>query len=163
MGIVDTVTTLAQLPTLLKLKKGMQLRPLEEKDCLGAQVERNAELYGQSRAITFEGRTVNWSEFNSLSNQFAHALKNQGLRAGDTASVFMENRIEFLAMVIALNKLGVTAALINTNLSGKPLAHCISVTKSKKCIVGEERSDPLSGVKDELDLCLLYTSDAADE
>ena len=90
MGIVDTVTTLAQLPTLLKLKKGMQLRPLEEKDCLGAQVERNAELYGQSRAITFEGRTVNWSEFNSLSNQFAHSLKNQGLRAGDTASVFME-------------------------------------------------------------------------
>ena len=152
MGIVDIVTTLAQLPTLLKLKKGMQLRPLEEKDCLGAQVERNAELYGQSRAITFEDRTVNWSEFNSLSNQFAHSLKNQGLRAGDTASVFMENRIEFLAMVIALNKLGVTAALINTNLSGKPLAHCISVTKSKKCIVGEERSEPLSGVKDELDL-----------
>ena len=109
----------------------MQLRPLEEKDCLGAQVERNAELYGQSKAITFEGKTVNWSEFNSLSNQFAHSLKNQGLRAGDTASVFMENRIEFLAMVIALNKLGVTAALINTIYQASHSLCCISVTKSK--------------------------------
>ena len=152
MGIVDALTTLTQLPSLLKLKKGLKPRPLEEKDCLGALVERNARLYGLSKAISFEGRQVNWEEFNALSNQFAHTFKNQGLKAGDTASVFMENRIEFLVTVIALNKLGITAALINTNLSGKSLAHCISVTKSKKCIVGEEKSESLSEVKDQLDL-----------
>ena len=118
MGIVDAINTLVQLPSLLKLKKGLRPRPLEEKDCLGAQVERNARLYGRSNAITFENRSVNWMEFNALSNQFAYAFKNQDLKAGDTASVFMENRIEFLATVIALNKLGVTAALINRNLSG---------------------------------------------
>ena len=152
MGIVDALTTLTQLPSLLKLKKGLKPRPLEEKDCLGALVERNARLYGLSKAISFEGRQVNWEEFNALSNQFAHTFKNQGLKAGDTASVFMENRIEFLVTVIALNKLGITAALINTNLSGKSLAHCISVTKSKKCIVGEEKSESLSEIKDQLDL-----------
>ena len=152
MGIVDALTTLTQLPSLLKLKKGLKPRPLEEKDCLGALVERNARLYGLSNAISFEGRQVNWEEFNALSNQFAHTFKNQGLKAGDTASVFMENRIEFLVTVIALNKLGITAALINTNLSGKSLAHCISVTKSKKCIVGEEKSESLSEIKDQLDL-----------
>ena len=129
MGIVDALTTLTKLPSLLKLKKGLKPRPLEEKDCLGALVERNARLYGLSKAISFEGRQVNWEEFNALSNQFAHTFKDQGLKAGDTASVFMENRIEFLVTVIALNKLGITAALINTNLSGKSLAHCISVTK----------------------------------
>ncbi len=152
MGIVDALTTITQLPSLLKLKKGLKPRPLEEKDCLGALVERNARLYGLSKAISFEGRQVNWEEFNALSNQFAHTFKNQGLKAGDTASVFMENRIEFLVTVIALNKLGITAALINTNLSGKSLAHCISVTKSKKCIVGEEKSESLSEIKDQLDL-----------
>ena len=152
MGIVDAINTLVQLPSLLKLKKGLRPRPLEEKDCLGAQVERNARLYERSNAITFENRSVNWMEFNALSNQFAYAFKNQDLKAGDTASVFMENRIEFLATVIALNKLGVTAALINTNLSGRPLTHCISVTKSKKCIFGEEKSESLSEIKCELDL-----------
>ena len=44
MGIVDALTTLTQLPSLLKLKKGLRPRPLEEKECLGAQVERNARL-----------------------------------------------------------------------------------------------------------------------
>ena len=51
MGIVDTISTLAQLPTLLKLKKGMQPRAIDEKDCLGAQVEENARQFGQSNAI----------------------------------------------------------------------------------------------------------------
>ena len=152
MGIVDTISTVAQLPTLLKLKKGMQPRGIEEKDCLGAQVEENARQFGQSNAIIFEGAKLNWSEFNALSNKFAHSFKAQGLIPGDTVSVFMENRIEFLATVIALNKMGITAALINTNLTGRPLSHCISVTESKKCIVGEERATALSGIKDDLDL-----------
>ena len=90
-----------------------------------------------------EGKELNWIEFNGLSNQYANAFKAQGLGRGDTVSIMMENRIEFLATVIALNKLGVTAALINTNLSGRPLTHCISVTKSKKCIFGEEKSESL--------------------
>jgi citronellyl-CoA synthetase len=152
MGIVDTISTIAQLPTLLKLKKGMQPRATDEKDCLGAQVEENARQFGQSSAVIFEGVKLNWSEFNALSNRFAHSFREQGLVAGDTVSVFMENRIEFLATVIALNKMGITAALINTNLTGKPLSHCISVTQSKKCIVGEERTDPLASIKDDLGL-----------
>ena len=152
MGIIDTVSTIMQLPTLLKLKKGMQPRALEERDCLGAQVETNAVQIGKSNAIIFEGSIVSWSQFNALSNQYAHSFKEKGLVAGDTVSVFMENRIEFLATIIALNKLGITAALINTNLTGKPLSHCISVTKSKKCVVGEERLDALSKIKEGLGL-----------
>ena len=152
MGIVDTISTLAQLPTLLKLKKGMQPRAIDEKDCLGAQVEENARQFGQSNAIIFEGAKLNWSEFNALSNRFAHSFRAQGLVPGDTVSVFMENRIEFLATIIALNKMGITAALINTNLTGRPLSHCVSVTQSKKCIVGEERVEPLSSIKDDLEL-----------
>ena len=152
MGIIDTVSTIMQLPTLLKLKKGMQPRALEERDCLGAQVETNAVQIGKSNAIIFEGSIVSWSQFNALSNQYARSFKEKGLVAGDTVSVFMENRIEFLATIIALNKLGITAALINTNLTGKPLSHCISVTKSKKCVVGEERLDALSKIKEGLGL-----------
>nr|MCH9820043.1 long-chain-acyl-CoA synthetase [Gammaproteobacteria bacterium] len=49
-------------------------------------------------------------------------------------------------------KIGVTAGLINTNLTGKPLVHCITVTHSKKCIFGSEVSGALNEVKDELGL-----------
>jgi len=150
MGLIDLTRTLVQVPTLLALKKGMVPRPLEERDCIAAQVQRNAESYPQRVAIIFEGQQVTWFELNARSNQLAHAFLAQGLGRGDTASVIMENRIEFLCVIFALNKIGVIAALININLAGKQLTHCISIIGSKKCIYGEELGDALDDVKSEL-------------
>jgi len=152
MGIRDVVSVLSELPTLLKLKKGMVPRPASVADCFGARVEANAAQWGSRPAIHFEGDEVTWSEFNALANQYANYLKAQGVVRGDTVSVIMENRIEFLALLVGVNKIGVTAGLINTNLTGKPLMHCITVTHSKKCIFGSEISGALSEIKDELGL-----------
>lgn len=152
MGIVDTARTLSNLPTLLALKKGMAPRPITDTDSYGAQVQRNAEAFGDRTAILFEGKEVTWSEFNAMANRFAHTLTTQGLKRGDTASVVMENRIEFLATIVALNKIGAVGALINTNLRGRQLKHCITVTDSQKCIFGEELGDALHEVKGDLDL-----------
>ena len=127
MGIVDTARTLSNLPTLLTLKKGMKPRPLTDTDCFGAQVQRNAEAFGDRIAFLFEGEQITWSEFNALANRLARTLTESGLQRGDTASVVMENRIEFLATIVALNKIGAVGALINTNLRGRQLTHCITV------------------------------------
>ncbi|MDG1234295.1 MAG: long-chain-acyl-CoA synthetase [Pseudomonadales bacterium] len=152
MGIIDVVSVLSEMPTLLKLKKGMVPRPATVADCFGARVEANANKFGHRSAIVFEDQEVTWSEFNALANQYAHYLKSQGVQRGDTVSVIMENRIEFLALLVGVNKIGVTAGLINTNLTGKPLIHCITVTKSKKCIFGSEISGALNEIKAELAL-----------
>ncbi len=157
MGIRDVASALADLPTLLALKKGMQPRPLEEKDCIAAAVERNAATIGDLPAIVAAAAngtttTVTWAEFNALANRYAHMLKGSGLQRGDVVSVMMENRIEFLALLTGANKLGVTAGLINTNLRQRPLSHCITVTASKKCIFGAEVQDAIQEVKDELPL-----------
>ena len=152
MGIIDTIRTLTEVPTLLKLKKGMAPRSLEDKDCFSACVARNAAAYPDRCAIIFEDKEVTWAQFNELSNRLAHTLTAQGLERGDTASLIMENRIEFLATLVAMNKIGVIGALINTNLRGRQLVHCITVTDSKKCIFGEELGDALHEVKAELDL-----------
>ncbi len=152
MGIVDIASTLVQVPTLLKLKKGMVPRPLDTVDSIAAQVEDNAVRFGERNAIVFEGHELTWGEFNALANQYAHTLKAEGVNRGDTVSVIMENRIEFLALIVGLNKLGATAALINTNLTGRPLTHCITVTKSRKCIFGGEVDEALAEVKGDLGL-----------
>ena len=166
MAIRDVVSALADLPTLLALKRGLKPRPLETKDCLGALVEHNAARIGQFSAIVCEGEEVTWAQFNARANRYAHALKAAGLRRGDVASVMMENRIAFLAVVVALNKLGVTAGLINTNLRERPLTHCVSVTESKKCVFGSEVGEAIEQVKNELDLkegedyCMVPDSEA---
>jgi citronellyl-CoA synthetase len=149
---VDVARALSNVPTLLALKRGMKPRPVDEHDCFAANVERNATAFPDRTAIIFEGKSVTWSEFNAQCNRFASAFKAQGLRRGDAVSVMMENRIELLATIVALNKLGVVAGLINTNLRGRPLAHCITVTESRTCVFGEEVDDAIAEVKDELPL-----------
>ena len=152
MGLVDVVSTLTNVPTLLKLKKAMAPQPGDTKGCFAAWVEASAANLPNNSAILFEGQEVTWSEFNTLANRYANFLKDQGVTRGDTVSVIMENRIEFLATIIGLNKIGAVGALINTNLTGRPLTHCITVTESKKCIFGAELLNAIDEVKGELDL-----------
>ena len=166
MGLRDVASTLAQVPTLLALKKELKPRPYAEKDCFARQVEANAARFGERTAIVFEGRSVTWAEFNALANRYANHLASQGVVRGDVVSLVMENRIEFLAVTVALNKLGATAAFINTNLRGRPLIHCITVTESKKCVFGEELAPALAEVKSELPLAegqdYLFVPDAGE-
>lgn len=152
MGIVDTVKTLMHLPLLLKLKREMVPRSVDERFCLGAQVAKNAAAWPDGVAYSCDGRTITWDGFNKLANRYAHSFLARGCQMGDTVSVMMENRIEFLGVIFGLNKIGVTAALLNTNLTGKPLTHCISTTSSRACVVGEECSAAIAGIMGELNL-----------
>ena len=152
MGVVDIVRTLTHVPTLLQLKKEMAPKPDSTIGSMGGWIENNATNLGQQTAIVFEGNTIGWQDFNAMSNRLANYLSEQGIERGDTVSVIMENRIEFLATIVALNKLGAVGALINTNLTGRPLVHCITVTESKKCIFGAELATAINGVKAELSL-----------
>jgi long-subunit acyl-CoA synthetase (AMP-forming) len=76
----------------------MTPRPADVTDCFGARVEENARQHGNHSAIVCEGKTVNWSQFNALANQYADAMRDQGLVRNDRVCVMMENRIEFLAL-----------------------------------------------------------------
>jgi citronellyl-CoA synthetase len=141
MSLRDIIATLAETPTLLQVAIAVKPRPPTTCDSIAARVESTTARFPQHKAVIFEGRTLTWSELNALSNQYAAVLNAQGLARGDAVSVVMENRIEFLGTLIALNKLGIIAALINTNLTGKPLLHCMKITRSKMCIFGAERMD----------------------
>lgn len=152
MGIVNVASTLAELPTLAKLSKLTKPRPLDTCDSLANRAEQVAAQFADRPAIIFEGKTVSWRELNALANRYANTLKAQGLSKGDAVSLLMENRVEFVAMLIAVNKIGVAAALINTNLTGRSLVHCVDITQSRKCIFGEERSQAIADIRNELSL-----------
>ena len=152
MDIRGFFSALIELPPLMALKKAMVPRPDSDRDCIGAAVEKNAERFGDLTAVVSEEDQVTWAELNALANRYAEFLMAAGLQRGDAVSIMMENRIEYLAAIIATNKLGVTAGLINSNLRERPLSHCIAVTESKKCIFGGEVQDAIDQVRGELDL-----------
>jgi len=147
MSLRDVVTTLAEATTLINVVKEVKPRPISTRDCFAARAERTAARFPDRTAVIFEGQRRTWRELNAEANRYAAALRALGLRRGDAVSVVMENRIEFLSTLIALNKLGIIAGLINTNLTGKPLIHCMKITNSRMCIFGEERLDAVDQVR----------------
>lgn len=48
----------------------------------------------------------------------------------------MDNRPEFIFTWLGLVKIGVCVSLINTNLTGKPLIHSLSVCGATHAIIG---------------------------
>ena len=163
MSLRDVTATLKEAPILLQVAREVRPRPLSTCDSFAARVEGVAERFPYHTAIIFEGKTRTWSELNAQANRYTAALRGRGLKKGDTASLMMENRIEYLATLLALNKLGVTAALINTNLTGRSLLHCIKITHSKVCIFGEERLNAIADITSEADLeSYLFVPDAGE-
>jgi citronellyl-CoA synthetase len=64
----------------------------------------------------------------------------------------MQNRIDFIACMLGIHKLGAIAGMINTNIGKQQLVHSINLIESKKCIFGEELTEPLKEITSELKL-----------
>ena len=166
MSLSDFFSVVKDIPTLLMLKKGLKPRPSHMKDSVGLQFSETAKTYRAQTAILFEGKSISWGECNSLVNRYAHTLEHVGVTRGDAVSIVMQNRIEFIALVVAINKLGAIAGLINTNLRATPLQHCIVTTNSKVCVFGTELGNAIGEVRENINLTreqLLAIPDRDDE
>jgi len=115
-------------------------------DDLEAAVDR----YRDRRALTFEGRTVSFAEMDALANRYAHWAKSQGLTRGQTVALFMPNRLEYLPIWYGLSKVGVICALINNQLAGAGLAHCLNISNALHVLVDGDTSAALMAARDQL-------------
>jgi citronellyl-CoA synthetase len=124
----------------------------EEQFSLGALFEDTATQYPDNIMLLFEGRQWTYRQFNEEVNRLAHLLRSTGVEKGDSVALIMENRAEFAMAMLAIVKLGASAALINNSLSGSALVHCFKATNATRCVIGEERVDVLQEVLGDLGL-----------
>jgi fatty-acyl-CoA synthase len=103
------------------------------------------------KAITFEKRTLTYGELDAIANRHAHWAKSINLRRGQTVALFMPNRLEYFAIWYGLSKIGVITALINNQLSGAALAHCLKISGAAHIIVDDETSPVFEAAKPLLD------------
>ena len=102
-------------------------------------VEDVVDRHGTNVAFRFEGILTTYDEFEARANRFAHWALEQGLTAGDCVALFMENRPDYVAFWYGMSKIGVVTALINSNLEGEALAHCINIAEAKHIITGTDQ------------------------
>lgn len=102
--------------------------------------------------ISFEGQEITYADFEARANRFAHWGQSVGLKAGDTIALFMENRPDYIAFWFGMAKLAVRTALINYNLSGAGLAHCMNVVDCKAILMNPELAGNFASARDQVKL-----------
>ena len=77
-------------------------------------------------------------------NQYARWALDQGIGQGEVVGLLMTNRPEYLAIWLGITSVGGVVSLLNINLTGPSLAHCINVVSPKHLIVASEFAGQLA-------------------
>ncbi|KAL2146427.1 hypothetical protein VTI28DRAFT_3896 [Corynascus sepedonium] len=76
--------------------------------------------------LRFEDKTYTYAQAYDTVLRYADWLKERrGVKKGELVALNFQNTDTFIFLLFALWSLGAVPALINYNLTGKPLAHCI--------------------------------------
>ncbi len=143
-----------------KLKKFSEFREVpwflssqESKDSIGLRIEQRARDFPERMIMYYEEEKYTNFKFNSFVNQYAnYFLDKVGLKKGDIAVVFLENRSEIMFTIIAMAKIGVISSLINTRQQDQSLIHSITHAPGNVFIIGEELIDPFLSIQSRLNL-----------
>jgi len=111
---------------------------------LPAVIEERAAQSGNAPALISERESLSYDALTKRVNQYARWSLAQGIGKGECVGLLMPNRPEFLAIWLGITQAGGVAALLNTNLTGASLAHCIHLVAPKHLIVDQELADSLA-------------------
>lgn len=111
---------------------------------------RNAEAAPHDLAFEMDDEHLTWSELVNTTSRMAHTLAAAGVKQGDVVAVLAENSPFYIAAVLGVSRVGATAALVNTNLRGRPLSHAIESSNAKIVLVSHTLE---SGLRDCEELC----------
>ncbi|MYE81091.1 MAG: long-chain-acyl-CoA synthetase, partial [Gammaproteobacteria bacterium] len=128
---------LSAVGPILKALPLLRLRA-DSRHTIADYIERQVAKYADLPFILFEDRRITYREYNAMANRIAHWGLSVGLKAGDTIGFMMENRAEYVPVWSGFSKIGVKAALINTNLVGASVVHALEVAGAERLLLGPE-------------------------
>jgi fatty-acyl-CoA synthase len=115
-----------------------------------AVIEELAGTFEQAPALLSDGECLTYRALAERSARYARWAIEQGLAKGDAVCLLMPNRPEYMAIWLGITRVGGVVALLNTNLAGLSLAHCINVAASRHLIVAAELVDRVTAVRQHL-------------
>ncbi len=127
-----------------------KVRPSSETS-LADFIEERVRAAPHRIAILFEDQKVTNAELDARANQVARWATAQGIERGDVVALLMGNSPEYIMTWLGLAKIGAVAALLNTNLRGQPLAHCLGVAQAKHVVVGADLGDSLASAREHVE------------
>jgi fatty-acyl-CoA synthase len=94
-----------------------------------------ARRHGDRLALFSDTERLTYRELNGRANRYARWARAIGIGKGDVVALLMPNRPEYVCVWLGIAKAGGVTALMNTNLTGASLAHCVNVVNARAIIV----------------------------
>lgn len=113
-------------------------------DELALRHRDNVALLGAEERFTY-------GELLDRANRYARWALARGIGKGDTVALMMLNRPEYIAAWLGIIRVGGVVALVNTNLTGQGLAHCLSIVRARQLILGADLAAAYDGARGMLD------------
>src|SRR5438067_2113485 len=101
-------------------------------------IEELAAKFGDAPALLSAGECLTYRALAERSTRYTRWAIAQELAKGDAVCLLMPNRPEYMAIWLGITRVGGVVALLNTNLVGPSLAHCINIVVPKHIIVAAE-------------------------
>jgi len=105
---------------------------------LPAAIEGIAADFSDKLALLSETERFTYRVLTERTNRYARWALNQNLAKGETVCLVMPNRPEYLAIWLGVTSVGGVVSLVNTQLRGPSLAHCIDIVTPKHVIVAAD-------------------------
>lgn len=108
-------------------------------------IEDQAKL-GDATALTGTRENLSYAQLAARVRRYANWARAQGLGKGDCVAIMLEGCPDYLALWAGIARIGGVAALINTNLRGDALAHCLDLAAPRLIIVAEDLAAEVENV-----------------
>ena len=115
--------------------------PENPRRILPSVIEEMAEKRGDAPALLSARETLTYRALNERTNRYARWALAQGLGKGEVVALIMPNRPEYMAIWLGISKVGGVVSLLNTQLLGASLVHCLDAVTPKHVIVAAELCD----------------------
>jgi fatty-acyl-CoA synthase len=107
-------------------------------------IQEQAARLGNAPALLSDRESLTYRALAERINQYARWTLAQNLAKGDVVCLLMHNCPEYMAIWLGITSAGVVVSLLNTNLTGPALAHCIRAVSPKHIVVAAELLDALN-------------------
>jgi len=113
-------------------------------------IGRLAQRFGERPALVSTDAVMSYRDLAAACHRYARWGVARALARGDTVCLMMANCPDYLAIWLGLSRLGVTVALINTNLRGELLAHSLNLVAPRCVIAGASLGEAVRAVRPRL-------------
>ncbi|CAI9717375.1 long-chain fatty acid transport protein 6-like [Octopus vulgaris] len=134
----NTYFDLKQIAMGMKIfKKSQEI--LVSKDNFISVFDKTLSLYPNKTMLIFEGKHYTYDYVNKMASRVGNYMLSCGMKQGDVVAIYLTNSPQFIWTILGLIRVGLIPSLLNFNVQGQGLVHCIKVCEPV-CIIAD--SDP---------------------